>query len=374
MERRLILFQQLDRVVSALNGVDMTVLRLKRHLDGDRTRSRADIIADGALGQAELRERDGAHLALGHRHNATLARASQKRLVRQSVRHDGIGMVVFDQHGAQGRKSLTLQLLRHAGGNGLILVAQLFADAHRHGAEAVFRQRSAQAVHAILAADERENARVRAHVCRDVVRAAMQADDMNVLIGRLQLCTEVGKRAQARQHADLAVRKQRQQLPRAAEKARVARHHDRALPVFAVRVNEIRDLLWCNGGISLLPAARGGIQHASRADEAVRLFDRAARLLRHRIPAARPDTDDLHTLRESETKAALQAVQHLRKGLPLPLLWPSDHEHICPGLSRRGDLGGKAARLAAVLRHEPLSRHGAQHGRVHLLGKRPLHR
>ena len=202
----------------------------------------------------------------------------------------------------------------------------------------------------------------------------MQADDMNVLIGHLQLCTEVGKRAQARQHADLAVRKQRQQLPRAAEKTRVARHHDRALPVFTVRVNEIRDLLWCDGGISLLPATRGGIQHASRADEAVCLFDRAACLLRHRIPAARPDTDDLHTLRKSETKAALQAVQHLRKGLPLPLLWPSDHEHICPGLSRRSDLGGKAARLAAVLRHEPLSRHGAQHGRVHLLGKRPLHR
>ena len=53
MERRLILFQQLDRVVSALNGVDMTVLRLKRHLDGDRTRSRADIIADGIFGQMQ---------------------------------------------------------------------------------------------------------------------------------------------------------------------------------------------------------------------------------------------------------------------------------------------------------------------------------
>ena len=107
--------------------------------------------------------------------------------------HHGVRVIVFDQDGAQGCKCTAAQRFRCAGGNLFVRVAQPFADAQLHLAKPILYQRFAQVRCAVLAADERENALMHAHLRHNIVRAAMQADDMNSLIGRLQLCTKAGE-------------------------------------------------------------------------------------------------------------------------------------------------------------------------------------
>ena len=372
-KRRLIFLQQLHRVGPALDGKNPPLFRLKRHFNGHRAGARTNIVADRTLAQVELGERDGAHLALRHGYNAALPLAAQESAVRQAVGHHGVRAIVFDQDGAQGCKCTAAQRFRRAGGNLFVRVAQPFADAQLHLAKPILYQRFAQVRCAVLAADEHENALMRAHLRHNIVRASVQADDVNFLIGRLQLCAEAGERAQPRQHIDLTVGKQRQQLSRAAEKPRIARHHNCASTVFAVRMDMVCDLLRRNGGKGFLPLPRGGVQHALRTDQAVRLLDRAADFARHHLPASRADADNAHLRTKSTAKARGEQIQHLRKGFSLPLLRPPDHKKLRPGLPRRGGLCRKTARFAAVFRHKPLRRHGAQHRLVHLLGKRALH-
>ena len=98
---RLVFLKQAQRLLVFFNGVDHAAVGLQRHLDGDGARARADVPADGVARELQFGQADASHLALGHRDEPPLLLPAQKRLVRQSVRHDCVGVCIFNERHAE---------------------------------------------------------------------------------------------------------------------------------------------------------------------------------------------------------------------------------------------------------------------------------
>ena len=213
----------------------------------------------------------------------------QKYLVGQPVRHDRIRGRIFDQRHAELVKFLQCQLCRRPAGDLLVRVAQPLADADAHRAKARIHEPRAELRHAALAADEREDRFLCAHIGRDVVFPPMQADRHGLLIALPEPRAEIAHRAQPRQHADMTIRQQREQFLRAAEKSRIPGHQDRKIRTFRVRRNGCRDRVRRDGRDAQLTGPGRYLQHPCRADQAVRMLDRCTDLARLRRLAAGPN-------------------------------------------------------------------------------------
>ena len=99
----------------------------------------------------------------------------------------------------------------------------------------------------------------------------MKADGGHIFIRRSQPGAQVHQRTESRQHRYRIVRKQGQQLLRAAEKAHVPGHGNDEPPVFPVVFDAVPDGFRGDG---LQPGLTGGqhrIQHPFCPDDAVRL-------------------------------------------------------------------------------------------------------
>ena len=151
---------------------------LHRH----RASTGADVVDTGIPCDAQLGKSHRADFLLGHR-NRLFGSGAQKFAVVQSQRRVVAGRCdrMLNQHDRQRVKALLCQLLGGAGKDALLRVGQLFADPHLRVAQSLLTQLFADILRSLVAAGQHKHPRMAAHLRRDRLGSAVDAEKLDVV-------------------------------------------------------------------------------------------------------------------------------------------------------------------------------------------------